>query len=91
MLKWLRNLIRGWIFYESDAPPNTLDVRINGVPRQANITGRRGLMLICNITDEYGGRIIGENHANNKKHYWRIWKQYGGPAKWEDGTPFIPI
>ena len=92
LLKWFRRKIKKWLADPKPPPERIMDAVIDGAITRVLITGIVGMQLMATIIRTGGGgqRMIFEYQAVDRTHFWALWKDLGGVATWEDGTPFEP-
>ena len=94
MMGWLKKRLRRWLL-DSEAKPvdRLIPVRIGSAIWTVEAREVIGLKLSCIfvLDGKTSVILVGAEQAFDKAGFWRLWKELGGKASWEDGTRFEPI
>ena len=93
MMNWTKRKIREWLAEDDGPPLPVLEAVVDNQITRVIPMGAVGMGLLCKLPSKCGSmqpRILLENNAVDKKHFWHLWEHMGGCAVWEDGTPFSP-
>lgn len=90
---WIKDKIRKWLAEDEGPPEPVMEAVVDNQITRVIPMGAVGAGLLCKIPSKCGGmqsRIVLEDSAIDKRHFWHTWEHMGGQAVWDDGTPFVP-
>lgn len=100
-MSWIRDKLRAWLISGQETTPEpvlrcVVPARGSGTEQvDYLIQGATGIRLSgvpVGQGSNQGIRLISEDQAIDRVHFWRLWRQWNPDAvlAWEDGETFTP-